>query len=75
MRFIFHYNVDQTAYLDQLTMPTTTRVGQESAANKVIGGIPVVHYFDFKSRGRGQSVRLLWEDAGIAYDDIVWLPQ
>ena len=52
-------------------MPTTTRNGQESAANKAIGGIPVLHYFDFQSKGRGQTVRLMWEDAGIAYDDVV----
>ena len=29
-----------------------------------------MHYFDFQSRGRGQVVRLMWEDAGIAYEDI-----
>ncbi|KAK9418904.1 putative Glutathione S-transferase [Seiridium unicorne] len=53
-------------------MPTITRVGKESAANEAIGGVPVIHYFDFKSRGRGQTVRLLWEDAGIAYDNTVY---
>lgn len=51
-------------------MPTTHRVGQESAANKAIGGVPVMHYLDFSSRGRGQVVRLLWIDAGIAFDDV-----
>ena len=50
-------------------MPTTKRCLTESAANKAIGGIPNIHYLDFQSRGRGQVVRLLWEDAGIAYDD------
>ncbi|KAK3174212.1 hypothetical protein OEA41_001456 [Lepraria neglecta] len=29
-----------------------------------------LHYFDFQSRGRRQVVRLLWEDAGIAYEDV-----
>ena len=29
-----------------------------------------MHYFDYNSRGRGQVVRLFWEDAGIAYDDL-----
>lgn len=29
-----------------------------------------IHYFDFQSRGRGQVVRLLFEDAGIAYTDV-----
>lgn len=53
-------------------MPETTRHGKESAANKAIGGIPNMHYFDFKSRGRGQAVRLLWEDAGIAYDNTLY---
>ncbi|KAI0153718.1 glutathione S-transferase [Pestalotiopsis sp. NC0098] len=53
-------------------MPTTTRVGTESAANKAIGGIPTVHYFDFMSRGRGQTVRLLWDDAGVAYNNTVY---
>ena len=50
-------------------MPTTKRCGTETASNKAIGGIPNIHYFDFQSRGRGQVVRLLWEDASIAYDD------
>ncbi|KAL2351514.1 glutathione S-transferase [Cryomyces antarcticus] len=51
-------------------MPSSKQVGQESAANKKIGGVPTIHYFDFQSRGRGQVVRLLWEDAGIAYTDV-----
>lgn len=51
-------------------MPSTKRCLTESAANKAIGGVPTLHYFDFQSRGRGQVIRLLWEDAGIAYDDI-----
>lgn len=40
-------------------MPKTLTYGTESEANKAIGGIPVIHYFDFQSRGRGQAVRLL----------------
>lgn len=51
------------------TMPTTTTVGTSSAANQKLGGIPHIHYFDFFSRGRGQVIRLLCEDAGIAYAD------
>lgn len=51
-------------------MPTTHRIGQESAANQTIGGVPTMHYLDFMSRGRGQVVRLLWIDAGIAFDDV-----
>ena len=51
-------------------MPTTKRCLTESDANRAIGGVPTLHYFDFQSRGRGQVVRLLWEDAGIAYEDI-----
>lgn len=51
-------------------MPTTKRCLTESDANRAIGGVPTMHYFDFQSRGRGQVVRLLWEDAGIAYEDI-----
>ena len=50
-------------------MPSTRRCLIESAANQAIGGVPNIHYYDFQSRGRGQVVRLLWEDAGIAYDD------
>ena len=50
-------------------MPTSKRCGTESAGNEAIGGIPNIHYLDFFSRGRGQVVRLLWEDASIAYDD------
>ena len=51
-------------------MPTTTRSGTPSAANSTIGGVPTIHYLDFASKGRGQVVRLLCEDAGIAYDDV-----
>ncbi|TID21294.1 glutathione s-transferase [Venturia nashicola] len=50
-------------------MPTTTTVGTSSAANQKLGGTPHIHYFDFFSRGRGQVIRLLCEDAGIAYID------
>ncbi|KAL8726351.1 MAG: hypothetical protein Q9166_006758 [cf. Caloplaca sp. 2 TL-2023] len=51
-------------------MPSTKQHGTPSAVNQAIGGVPTIHYFDFASRGRGQVVRLLWEDAGIAYEDI-----
>lgn len=51
-------------------MPTTHRIGTPSPANTAIGGIPTIHYLDFLSRGRGQVVRLLWLDAGIAFDDV-----
>lgn len=51
-------------------MPSTKRYGQEGEANKKIGGVPTIHYFDFQSRGRGQVIRLMWEDAGIAYEDV-----
>ncbi|KAG8534163.1 uncharacterized protein KY384_001007 [Bacidia gigantensis] len=50
-------------------MPATERCLSPSEGNKAIGGIPNMHYFDFKSRGRGNVIRLLWEDAQIAYDD------
>ncbi|KAI4195734.1 MAG: hypothetical protein LQ350_007015 [Teloschistes chrysophthalmus] len=51
-------------------MPSTKTYGTAGAANKAIGGEPTIHYLDFASRGRGQVVRLMWEDAGIAYTDI-----
>ncbi|KAF2094659.1 glutathione S-transferase-like protein [Rhizodiscina lignyota] len=51
-------------------MPTTKDVGTKSASNDKIGGIPTIHYLNFLSRGRGQVVRLLFEDAGIAYVDV-----
>ena len=50
-------------------MPKTERSYQPTAANDAIGGVPNIHYFDFASKGRGQVIRLLWEDAQIAYDD------
>lgn len=50
-------------------MPQTSTFGTESAANKAIGGIPTIHYFDYRSRGRGQVVRLLLIDAGAAFKD------
>lgn len=42
-------------------MPTKTRCLQESPANQVLGGVPVMHYFNFASKGRGQVIRLLFE--------------
>lgn len=51
-------------------MPSTKEFGTPGEANKKIGGVPTIHYFDFQSRGRGQVIRLLWEDAGIAYKDV-----
>ncbi|KAL8998273.1 MAG: hypothetical protein Q9188_006138 [Gyalolechia gomerana] len=50
-------------------MPTTQRALHPSAGNDALGGVPEILYFDFASRGRGQAVRLLLEDAQIAYDD------
>jgi glutathione S-transferase len=51
-------------------MPEEHQVGQPGLANEKIGGIPTVHYFDFFSKGRGQVIRLLFIDAGIAYNDV-----
>lgn len=51
-------------------MPSTSQIGSPGPANDRIGGVPTIHYFDFFSRGRGQVVRLLFEDAGIAYVDV-----
>lgn len=50
-------------------MPTTQRALGPSTGNDTLGGVPEILYFDFQSRGRGQAVRLLLEDAQIAYDD------
>lgn len=50
-------------------MPSTISVGTAGAVNAKLGGVPHIHYFDFYSRGRGQVIRLLCEDAGIAYTD------
>ncbi|CAE6529975.1 unnamed protein product [Rhizoctonia solani] len=50
-------------------MSRVIEVGTPSADNKAIGGVPTLHYFDFSSRGRGEVVRLLFEDAGIAFKD------
>lgn len=41
--------------------PTTKLCGTPSEANKIIGGVPNVYYFDFASKGRAQVVRLLFE--------------
>ncbi|KAL8787941.1 MAG: hypothetical protein Q9213_001968 [Squamulea squamosa] len=51
-------------------MPSTKTYGTAGPANSTIGGVPTIRYFDFASRGRGQVIRLMWEDAGIAYTDI-----
>lgn len=51
-------------------MPSETTVGKPGLNNEKIGGVPTIHYLDFQSRGRGQVVRLMWEDADIAYTDV-----
>ena len=51
-------------------MPSSVTVGHPGEANNAIGGVPSIHYLDFMSKGRGQVVRLFFEDAGIAYQDI-----
>lgn len=40
-------------------MPHELTYGTESVANKAISREPVIHFFDFQSRSRGQAVRLL----------------
>src|SRR4051812_2567142 len=40
-------------------MTHTFSYGTKSTANKAIGGVPIIHYFDSRSRGCGQVVRLL----------------
>ena len=62
--------LDWAKFTTAIAMPTTKTHGSPSAANGAIGGVPTIHYFDYHSRGRGQVIRLLWEDAGIAYEDI-----
>ncbi|KAF1984713.1 hypothetical protein K402DRAFT_395413 [Aulographum hederae CBS 113979] len=51
-------------------MPVTKEVGRPGPKNDVIGGVPTLHYLDLKSRGRGQVIRLFWEEAEIAYKDV-----
>lgn len=50
-------------------MSRMTEIGSPSEANKAIGGVPTLYYFDYASRGRGEVVRLFFEDAGIAFKD------
>lgn len=51
-------------------MPTSKLINTPTPSNALIGGVPTIHYLDFLSRGRGQVVRLFFEDAGIAYNDV-----
>lgn len=51
-------------------MPVSREIGVASEANKKIGGVPSIYYFDFLSRGRGEVLRLFFEDAGIAFTDV-----
>jgi glutathione S-transferase len=48
-------------------------VGTPGPANDAIGGVPIVHYLDLGSKGRGEVVRLFCEDAEIAFKDNRWL--
>ncbi|CAE6445416.1 unnamed protein product [Rhizoctonia solani] len=50
-------------------MSRVVEIGTLSEANQAIGGVPTLHYLDFLSRGRGEVVRLFFEDAGIAFKD------
>ncbi|KAI9712921.1 MAG: hypothetical protein M1828_001517 [Chrysothrix sp. TS-e1954] len=51
-------------------MVTTKTYLEKSRANEAIGGVPTLHYFNFQSKGRGQVIRLLFEDADIQYEDV-----
>ncbi|KAL8283290.1 hypothetical protein RQP46_005700 [Phenoliferia psychrophenolica] len=53
-------------------MPKITDIGVEGAANAAIGGVPTLYYFDFASKGRGEVLRLFFEDSGIAFKDHRW---
>ncbi|KAK4704129.1 hypothetical protein P7C70_g2087, partial [Phenoliferia sp. Uapishka_3] len=53
-------------------MPKTTDIGTAGEANKAIGGVPTIYYYDFMSRGRGEALRLFFEEAGIAFKDFRW---
>ncbi|ELU42122.1 hypothetical protein AG1IA_03855 [Rhizoctonia solani AG-1 IA] len=50
-------------------MSRVSDIGTPSEANEAIGGVPTLHYLDFLSRGRGEVLRLFFEDAGIAFKD------
>ncbi|CAE6481026.1 hypothetical protein ACGC1H_005220 [Rhizoctonia solani] len=50
-------------------MSRIVEIGGPTEANKAIGGIPTLHYLDFLSRGRGEVIRLFFEDSGIAFKD------
>ncbi|CAE6425360.1 Glutathione S-transferase P 1 [Rhizoctonia solani AG-1 IB] len=50
-------------------MSRISDIGTPSEANEAIGGVPTLHYLDFLSRGRGEVLRLFFEDAGIAFKD------
>ncbi|KAK4057211.1 hypothetical protein OIO90_001706 [Microbotryomycetes sp. JL221] len=51
-------------------MVTTKRIGTPGPDNDKLGGVPVFHYYNFASKGRGEVIRLFFEDAGIAFDDV-----
>ncbi|KAL8283289.1 hypothetical protein RQP46_005699 [Phenoliferia psychrophenolica] len=53
-------------------MPKITDIGTAGAANAAIGGVPTLYYFDFASKGRGEVLRLFFEDSGIAFKDHRW---
>lgn len=51
-------------------MVKTTDIGKPGDANKAIGGVPILYYFDFDSKGRAEAVRLFMEDSQIAFTDV-----
>lgn len=53
-------------------MPKITSIGTPSEANKSIGGVPTIFYYDFTSKGRGEVLRLFFEEADIAFVDHRW---
>ncbi|CAF1432543.1 unnamed protein product, partial [Didymodactylos carnosus] len=51
-------------------MPTVLPpISEPTAANEKIGGVPILHYFDFGSKGRGEVLRLFFYDAEISFID------
>jgi len=50
----------------------TANIGKPGPANETLGGVPELYYYDFASKGRGEVMRLFFEEAGIAFVDHRW---
>ena len=56
-------------------MPHAELSHDPGEAKQSTGGVATINQFEFGSKGRGQVIWLMWEDAGAAYNDTRYITE